>query len=212
MAGKIIADIIEAPYDSIRMNVGNITVLTANSSGLNFIPTGNVNVNIGGASANLTLNLLTANGVKFPATQVPSADANTLDDYEEGTWTPAIQGSVSNPTIGYDSQVGRYTKIGNLVYVTGYIQTNSRTGGSGDLRVTGLPFAVTAASFQGGSILFYAINNGIVSQVIPNSGSGGTFFDCLYSNNNGGNWSTTQISNIPNSLAAIKFMHIYLNY
>lgn len=148
-------------------------------------------------------------GITFPATQSASTDANTLDDYEEGSWTPAIQGSVSNPTLTYDVQFGRYTKIGNMVYVSGYIQTSARTGGSGDMRITGLPFAVTSANSQGGSILYYNINNGAVSQTIPNADSGGTSFNGLYSSNNGGVWSTTQISGITNGLAAIKFLHMY---
>jgi hypothetical protein len=140
MAGKIIADIIEAPYDSIRMNVANVTVLTANSSGLTYLPTGNVNINIGGTSANLTMNLLTANGIKFPATQVSSADGNTLDDYEEGTWTPVYQeGTISGTSISY---IGRYTKVGNLV--TLFFQASSDSGNlqvSSYVGFSGIPFA-----------------------------------------------------------------------
>jgi hypothetical protein len=205
MAGKIIADVIEAPYDRISLNVGNLTVLSANSSGLNFIPTGNVNVNIGGASANLTLNLLTANGIKFPATQVPSADANTLDDYEEGSWTPVIQGSSSNPTVVYDSQNSTYTKIGKLVTLNGYIQTSSRTGGGGDIRISGLPFTTGSSNHFGGTILLYAVNVGTVASVYASAPSSATYFSLLYSNNNGANWSNAIVGNIPNSLAAITF-------
>jgi hypothetical protein len=142
VAGKIIADIIEAPYDSIKMNVGNVTVLTANSSGLNYIPTGNVNINIGGTSANLTMNLLTANGIKFPATQVSSADANTLDDYEEGTWTPTLGGTSSDPTgVTHDGRVGYYTKVGRQVTIQGWLGFTTYTGGSGTFLIRGLPFA-----------------------------------------------------------------------
>ena len=59
--------------------------------------------------------LITTGGqIKFPATQVPSADANTLDDYEEGAWTPTI----TNITItGTNQSVFKYTKIGRLVFV-----------------------------------------------------------------------------------------------
>jgi len=58
-------------------------------------------------------------GVNFPATQVTSADANTLDDYEEGTWTPVLwddseSGSESQT---YTTQEGTYTKIGRLVFI-----------------------------------------------------------------------------------------------
>ena len=57
--------------------------------------------------------IVTANGIKFPATQVASADANTLDDYEEGTWTPTFsdQGNVSSISISNAT----YTKVGRMV-------------------------------------------------------------------------------------------------
>ena len=141
MAGKIIADIIEAPYDAIRMNVGNVTVLTANSSGLNYIPTGNVNINIGGPTANLTMNLLTANGIKFPATAVSSADANTLDDYEEGTFLPNVVGLTSAGTATYTSREGYYTKIGRMVFVFMNLRWSAHTG-TGDLAINNMPFTV----------------------------------------------------------------------
>jgi hypothetical protein len=137
VAGKIIADIIEAPYDSIRMNVANVTVLTANSSGLTYVPTGNVNINIGN-TANITVGTLTANGIKFPATQVTSSDGNTLDDYEEGTFTPTISAGVSSIT--YSSQSGTYTKIGNVVYVRIRIALSAGTATSAHLTFAGLPF------------------------------------------------------------------------
>jgi hypothetical protein len=50
--------------------------------------------------------LLAGGGLKFPAVQVASADANTLDDYEEGTWTPSVGGDAT-----YTSQLGIYIKI-----------------------------------------------------------------------------------------------------
>ena len=79
-------------------------------------------------------------GITFPATQSASSDANTLDDYEEGTWTPTITGSSSNPTVTYTAQSGFYTKIGRMVSIQGRVQLSARTGGGGNLRVSGLPF------------------------------------------------------------------------
>jgi len=157
LAGKIIADIIEAPYDSIRMNVANVTVLTANNSGLTYLPTGNVNINVGSTTSlslgNVTVsNLITANGgIKFPATQVASADVNTLDDYEEGTWTPTITASSSNPSVTYSIQAGHYTKIGRQVFIQGIVQLTARTGGSGQARISGLPFTISNAT-QGATV------------------------------------------------------------
>jgi hypothetical protein len=80
--------------------------------------------------------------IQFPATQVPSANANTLDDYEEGTWTPVFIAATTNPTgVTYSLQVGRYTKIGKSVTVWGQVALTSKgTGGVGEVRITGLPF------------------------------------------------------------------------
>jgi hypothetical protein len=81
-------------------------------------------------------------GVAFPATQVASADANTLDDYEEGTWTPAYSASVLGTfSASYTEQIGFYTKIGNTVYASFRIAgTVTRGTSSGDFVITGLPF------------------------------------------------------------------------
>jgi hypothetical protein len=123
------------------MNVANVTVLTANSSGLTYVPTGNVNINIGN-TANITVGTLTANGIKFPATQVTSSDGNTLDDYEEGSWTPALTYDSGTSGVAYASRVGKYTKIGRQVFVEFQIGLSSKGTGSGEVFVSGLPFTV----------------------------------------------------------------------
>jgi hypothetical protein len=56
----------------------------------------------------------TGSGITFPAAQSASSDANTLDDYEEGTWTPTF---VNLTVVGSPTYAGVYTKIGRLVYV-----------------------------------------------------------------------------------------------
>ena len=98
-------------------------------------------------------------GIVLGATS--NTDANTLDDYEEGTFTPTILGSSSNPSSTYSSQVGIYTKIGNLVRVKIFIETSNYSGGSGDLRIGDLPFTsrnVSNASSVG-SVNFYRVNS-----------------------------------------------------
>ncbi len=82
-----------------------------------------------------------ANGpLKFPATQNPSADANTLDDYEEGTFTPAF--AAAGSAFSYSHQAGSYTKIGNVVHFVLSIKlnTSANTLSANQLSVTGLPF------------------------------------------------------------------------
>ena len=79
-------------------------------------------------------------GITFPATQSASTDANTLDDYEEGTWTPTLTfgGVAHNGTYSYQS--AHYTKVGRLVTVTGLVGINSAGTATGTARMTSLPF------------------------------------------------------------------------
>jgi hypothetical protein len=83
----------------------------------------------------------TANGIgiTFPATQSASTDANTLDDYEEGTFTPTAVGSTTAGTGTYGTQTGVYTKIGRFVHAYIEIIWSAHTG-TGNLRISGLPF------------------------------------------------------------------------
>jgi hypothetical protein len=110
--------------------------LGINSSGVVFLSGGN-------AAAN-------GIGIAFPSAQSASTDANTLDDYEEGDFTPLIQGSSSAGTATYAGRYGRYTKVGRLVTVSIYIDWSGHTG-TGDTRVAGLPFANSSA-FSAASI------------------------------------------------------------
>jgi hypothetical protein len=89
---------------------------------------------------------LTSGALQFPATAIASGNVNTLDDYEEGTWTPGIgdnglDGSGEGQV--YGAQTGRYTKIGQRLFVQGYVEINSlgTLTTSEGARITGLPFA-----------------------------------------------------------------------
>ena len=80
------------------------------------------------------------NGVLF---QNDQADANILDDYEEGTWTPDWRGASALGTTTYGSyNVASYVKIGNQVTVRGYSELNGSSGGSGFWFINNLPFTV----------------------------------------------------------------------
>jgi hypothetical protein len=95
-------------------------------------------IGVGGAAPSLS-----GAGITFPATQSASSDANTLDDYEEGTWTPSIGGTAT-----YGDQIGRYTKIGRLVIVDYILGITTRgTGSTTD--VIGLPFPVGTVQATG---------------------------------------------------------------
>jgi len=96
--------------------------------------------------------------VKFPATQNSSSDANTLDDYEEGTFSPTF--ALTTPgtsSFTYASQQGVYTKIGRLVTYSIHVQVSAASvgTGTGNLVIGGLPFtAGTGVNFFGGAIAF----------------------------------------------------------
>jgi hypothetical protein len=66
--------------------------------------------------------------------------ANTLDDYEEGTWTPLFGGSggVSGQTYGI--QAGTYTKVGNMCIASGYLTLQAKGTISNTLQIHGFPF------------------------------------------------------------------------
>ena len=101
-----------------------------------------------------SIQLGNVSGITFPATQSASADPNTLDDYEEGTWTPVWLGDGTNPTVTYSTQVGSYIKIGRMVYIDCRLVTSGATGGTGNLVLGGLPFATVN---NGGNPGFTAI-------------------------------------------------------
>jgi hypothetical protein len=78
-------------------------------------------------------------GITFPAAVNNSSNANTLDDYEEGTWTPVVSYSGSTSGVTYNSRTGNYTKVGNTVLVQGEVSVNSKGTGSGTVQIS-LPF------------------------------------------------------------------------
>ena len=86
-----------------------------------------------------------ADGLKFNG---DTAAANALDDYEEGTFTPAISG------LTFSKAQGQYVKVGQMVFIAINLQQSNTSKTSQDINVTGLPFA--AASVTGGD---YAANS-----------------------------------------------------
>jgi hypothetical protein len=109
-------------------------------------------------------------GITFPATQSASSDANTLDDYEEGTFTPTVVGVTTAGTATYSFQLGSYTKIGNLVYVNIYLAYSGGTG-TGQLRIAGLPFTSAGSLLPVASVYLdnIAVTAAHYPQVIMNA-------------------------------------------
>ena len=141
MAGILKVDQVQSD-SNLSFQVAGANVAYMNSTGLQM--TGGQIV-AGGNTLLTASGLIYANaGIAFPATQVSSADANTLDDYEEGSWTPEIWTSsaqITSPT----SVTGRYLKIGRLLYIQGYwYKSSGNSGGASGYTLKGLPFSLTA--------------------------------------------------------------------
>lgn len=87
--------------------------------------------------------ILNEGQLTFPSTENPSADANTIDDYEEGTWTPVLTfATAGNLSVVYSGQVGHYTKVARLVFLQFSLNTSTftHTTASGAFQITGVPF------------------------------------------------------------------------
>ena len=93
-------------------------------------------------------------GVHLGVTSATSS--NLLDDYEEGTWTPALDSSSGSFDATYSAQSGFYTKIGRMVYAHGQIIVNNTpSSGSGELRVRNFPFTANSSAQHLGIVGFY---------------------------------------------------------
>ena len=104
------------------------------------------------------MRLLPGGGLTFNG---DTAQANALDDYEEGTWTP-VWGSTTGSfgSITYTFQNGRYTKIGDRVFVDCRLRSSALAYGTagGSLLVSGLPYTNNSSQLTGGSPSLYNIN------------------------------------------------------
>ncbi|CAB4160509.1 hypothetical protein UFOVP765_11 [uncultured Caudovirales phage] len=132
-------------------------------------------------------------GITFPATQSASSDANTLDDYEEGTWTPTGNGVTLSGAAGW------YTKIGNIVLV-GATWAYPSTANTSAAQVSGLPFTSNSGDDNymgcvpltnyGSDNLYTATSVGTTTILVRNSGN-------------------TDLTNANLSNRFVKFMAIY---
>jgi hypothetical protein len=100
-----------------------------------------------------------AAGIQFPASQAPSSDANTLDDYEEGTWTPSITG------ITVTSIFSTYTKIGNTVFLRSHMSCSANPGST--FSIAGLPFTSSSTNRTAGVLVVQDASAGYAARTGP---------------------------------------------
>jgi len=137
--------------EEMKFRTGNNTPnMTLNGSGTLTVANG------------LTLtdgNLVVASGhgIDFSATQnapqnSPTTDSELFDDYEEGQWTPSVDGGSST----YGNRIGWYTKIGELVHAYFNVGVNSFAGSSRHV-LGGLPYTSKNTTASGtGSVTFFS--------------------------------------------------------
>lgn len=137
---------------------------------------GGANPNIGiSPTPTFTTVTLTNGQVVFPATQVPSANANTLDDYREGTYTPTITAGAG--TLTSVAANGSYTKIGRQVTVNISIAITTNGTGAASLVAT-LPFPVGA----GNEALGFGRENNLTGKMLQAWGASATVGIVNYDN------------------------------
>ena len=127
--------------DTIAFAEGGAEAARFNSSGELLVGTVTSTANGG--------KLQISNGITFHATASACTDVNTLDDYEEGTFTPSFIGSTGSAgSAATLYQLGAYTKIGNTVTFSFALLISNIGSYTGDLRFTGLPFTTTYGEAQ----------------------------------------------------------------
>jgi hypothetical protein len=140
--GDVNTGIFFSAADTLVVTTGGTAAVTVDSGQRTKFPT---TIGVGGATPSAS-----GSGISFPATQSASSDANTLDDYEEGTWTPTLTaGGSGTITVNNAASVNRYTKIGQLVTITAYIEVSSVSSPVGRLALGGLPFSQDSSSIGG---------------------------------------------------------------
>jgi len=130
-------------------------------------------------------------GITFPATAVASADANTLDDYEEGTWTPTQGGGLT--VVGTFSSGGIYIKVGRKITVQGFVAGSTSVAATANgLLCGGLPFSgvnTGTANFIGSgsnsnlsALINVWVNNGVsdIYAVTTMAATGAIYFTVSY--------------------------------
>jgi hypothetical protein len=136
--------------------------------------TGRWNFYAAGTAANYFGGLVDISGasagqIKFPATQNASADANTLDDYEEGAFTPAATFGGNAVGMTFSVQLGGYTKIGRVVTYALHLVFSAKGSSTGTFSITGLPFTSSASFVSSCSVRMSGVTSGVGDTFIQGS-------------------------------------------
>lgn len=153
--------------------------------------------------------------LKFPSTQNPSSDPNTLDDYEEGSFTPGITfgGAAVGITTGA-ATAGRYRRVGSLVVGWAAIVLTSKGSSTGAAKLSGLPFAIDTTGAQyapAASISGVGGLSSITTPVTISTYSSGSLFDFLQGAVTGSPTALTDANFTNTSVAYFTFSYYTAN-
>jgi hypothetical protein len=138
----------------IRLDVNNATAFGVDSSRNATVSVGNLIIGTAGK------------GIDFSAnSHAAGMTSELLNDYEEGNWTPVLHRETGGAiTASYNTQTGKYVKVGNLVTVSGFVDVASVSAqGSGANEIKGLPYAPANNTLDAGSV---SRNNAFTTDVV----------------------------------------------
>lgn len=157
-----------------------------------------------------TINL-TGGQIVFPASQAASGGANTLDDYEEGTYTATLTcGTSGTITLNSGANLLAYTKMGNYVYITGQLLVDSVSSPVGSLTLN-LPFTIADMAEQAA---FFAAS----AQYTDINALGAAGALCIFGNENTASvtireqTTTTNLNDVANHIKAGSYLRFNFSF
>jgi hypothetical protein len=166
-------------------------------------------VNLGDSSTRFK-DLYLSGGVYLGGT----GNANKLDDYEEGTFTPYWSGTGAAGSYTYTTQYGRYVKVGSLVHVQIRLQLSAiTTHSTGLVVVDGLPFTFGQSGVGGGTIISNNMNfpgaaGDYIGPSVEHGPSSTDYFYIIFSRDNN-TWNNPSSSGVLNSTTEIRTAFTY---
>lgn len=135
------------------------------SVGANTVLTGTLNV--GGTTTAAAIN---ASSINF--------GGSSLSHYDQGTWTPTLDFGGTTTGITYSTQSGTFTRIGNIMFITGQISLSSKGSATGNAHIGGLPTASNGSAYM--SNIWYSGMSSITPNIIGLINNGNpTSFDLM---------------------------------
>jgi len=165
--------------------------ITNSANRIGILTNGNLQIHDG------NLQVANGHGIDFSShSQVGSNNTSTgalLDDYEEGYWTPRIQGTTGAGTASYNTAYGRYVKIGNFVHISGNLNWTQGSAG-GEMQIGNLPFTPVANNEGIGNMMGHVLDTHSAVNICVYAGAG-VYYAYLYQTRDNQGWITVNYDN-----------------